>query len=238
VSVRLSANRREGKRDTDVLARVAYFHALPGAEIRRLASRCSARTLRAGALVFEEGAPCGGLVVIVEGAVELRQVSPHGREHVFHTEGPGATLGEGPLFDGGAYIASAVATAPARVLFLPRAVLFDLCRRHPDVALAILATLARRLRHFAEMIGDLALRPIPERLGRYLEAAARRPLTAGTEVELTLTHTQLAARLGTVREMVARTLAQLERSGAIERKRGRVVIRDPARLGALARGTP
>jgi len=224
--------------DAEILARVSYFRSLPREEIRRLATRCTPRTLGAGTVLFEEGEPCHGLFIVAEGAVEVRQVSLRGREQVFHTEGPGATLGEGPLFDGGGYIASGVATEPTRVLFLPRAVLIDLCRLHPSVALAILQTLARRMRHFAEMVSDLAFRPIPERLARYLEAAAPQPIAAGIEVDLKLTHTQLAARLGTVRELVARAFFQLEESRTIERKRGRVVIRDPARLGAMARGEP
>jgi CRP-like cAMP-binding protein len=157
---------------------------------------------------------------------------------VFHTEGPGATLGEGPLFDRGGYIASAVATKLTRALFLRRADLLGLCCRHPDVALAILETLARRLRHFAEIVSDLAFRPIPERLARYVDALPRRPGSTGIEVEVPLTHAQLAARLGTVRELVARGFLQLEHSGVITRKRKRVVIRDAARLAGLARGEP
>jgi CRP-like cAMP-binding protein len=165
-------------------------------------------------------------------------VSLRGREQVFHTEGPGATLGEGPLFDRGGYIASAVATRPTRALFLPRGELLRVCRRHPEVALAILRALARRLRHFAEMVSDLAFRPIAERLARHLHALPRRSGGGGTEVELTLTHGQLAARLGTVRELVARAFLQLEQGGVIMRKHGHVLIRDPARLASLARGEP
>lgn len=167
----------------------------------------------------------------------MRQVSPHGREQVFHTEGPGATLAEGPLFDGGGYIASAVALAPTRALFLPRADVLALCRRRPEVALAVAAALARRVRRFAGLVGDLAFRPVGERVARYLETqAVTAPLAAGAEVELHFTHAQLAARLGTVRELVARALARLERAGIIERANGRVVIRDPARLRAIALG--
>ena len=169
--------------------------------------------------------------------MEVRQTSLRGREQVFHTEGPGAALGEGPLFDRGGYIATAVATEATRVLFLRRADLLDLCRRHPTVALSMLETLARRMRRFAEIVGDLAFRPVPERLARYLSALAS-SADPGTEVDLELTQAQLAARLGTVRELVSRAFAQLEASGIITRKRARVVIRDPARLAALARGEP
>jgi CRP-like cAMP-binding protein len=224
--------------DLALLARVPYFAALDAAELRQLASRCLARRFRERAILFEEGQPCDTLFIIAEGAVEMRQVSLRGREQVFHSEGPGATLGEAPLFDRGGYIASAVATKPTRVLLLPRAELLDLCRRCPGVAVAILETLARRLRRFAEMVSDLAFRPIPERLARYLDGMAG-PAGAGrTEVELALTHAQLAARLGTVRELVARAFLQLEQGGVIARKRGRVVILDRSRLVRLAHGEP
>src|SRR5262249_19710695 len=160
------------------LGRAPCFASLPEGELRRLAARCRGRSLTPGETVFEEGQPCRGLLVVAEGRVEIRQMSLRGREQVFHAEGPGAALGEGPLFDGGGYIASAVAVAPTRVLLLPRGLVIELCRRRPDVALAMLKTLARRVRHFAGIVGDLAFRPVARRLARYLEpppAAQGRP---------------------------------------------------------------
>ena len=223
--------------NTALLKGVRYFGPLPAAELRRLAARCTTRTLRPREILFEEGQPCRGLFIVAEGSVEVSQTSVRGREQVFHSEGPGATLGEGPLFDRGGYIATAIATEPTRVVFLRRADLLDLCRRHPAVALSILETVARRMRRFAEIVSDLALRAVPERLARHLDALAR-STPPGAELDLGLTQAQLAARLGTVRELVARAFSQLEESGIIARKRTRVVIRDPARLAAVARGEP
>jgi CRP/FNR family transcriptional regulator len=220
----------------DVLRRVPYFASLPAAELSRLARRCTVRALGAGEALFEEGEPCRGLLIVAEGLVEVRQISLRGREQVFHTEGPGAALGEGPLFDGGGYIASAIALTPTRVLFLPRTEVIGLCQRRPAVALAMLKTLARRVRHFAGIVSDLAFHPVTERLARHLYGAITVPAKPGASLQLTLTHAQLAARLGTVRELVARAFAELERNGVISRARSRVVIRDPARLAALARG--
>jgi len=88
------------------------------------------------------------------------------------------------------------------------------------------------MRRFAEIVSDLAFRPVTERVAHYLHRAAGRAAV----LHLDLTRTQLAARLGTVRELVARALAQLERAGAIERAGKRVVIRDRVRLAAIARG--
>ena len=226
-------------RAVEALGRVAYFRSLPAVELATLASRCRRRTLRRGERAFEAGDECRDLLVIAEGAVEMRQISPRGREQVLHAEGPGATLGEAPLFDRGGYIASAVAVAPTRVLLLPRDAVLDLCRRYPRVALGMLEAMARRVRRFAGLVEDLAFRQVTERLARHIEAAAvqeGRPPSAGTTVDLALTHEQLAARLGTVRELVSRAFAQLERGGAIRRQRSRVVIRHPERLSAMARG--
>jgi CRP-like cAMP-binding protein len=100
----------------------------------------------------------------------------------------------------------------------------------------MLKTMARRVRHFAGIVSDLAFRPVTERVARHLDTAAARPIKPGTCIQLTLTQAQLAARLGTVRELVARAFAQLEEGRVIARDRSRVTIRDPARLAALARG--
>jgi len=233
----IPASGRPGLTNAALLERVSYFGSLPAAELRRVAARCATRTLHPGEILFEEGQPCRGLFIVAEGSVEVRQTSVRGREQVFHREGPGAALGEGPLFDRGGYIATAIAIGPTRVLFLRRADLLDLCRRHPAVALSILEAMAQRLRRFAEIVSDLAFRAVPERLARHLEILGR-STPPGTELDLGLTQAQLAARLGTVRELVARAFAQLERSGIITRTRTRVVIRDPARLTAVARGEP
>ena len=158
---------------------------------------------------------------------------------MLHAEGAGATLGEAPLFDGQGYIASAIAVAPTRLVLVPREAVLDLCRRHPAVALAMLEAMASRVRRFAGLVEDLAFRQVTERLARYLEAnaaAAGAPVAPGTVVNLGLTQEQLAGRLGTVRELVSRALAQLERAGAIKRSRAGIVIRDPERLAGAARG--
>jgi CRP/FNR family transcriptional regulator len=89
------------------------------------------------------------------------------------------------------------------------------------------------------MAGSLTFRPVHERLAHYIATAADesgRPVAAGLTMDLALTQEQLAARLGTVRELVARAFSQLEARGVITRNRARIVIRDARLLAALARG--
>lgn len=224
---------------SEVLAQVPYFQSLSPTELRDLARRGATQTVARSNRIFAEGEPCHGLFVILDGTVDVRQTSEAGREQSLHTEGPGATLGEVPLFDGGGYLASAVALAPTRVLLLPRAALLALCRRRPAVTIALLEALAGRVRRVATLAADLAFREVTERVARHLEARARaedRRVAAGTTFELALTQEQLAARLGTVRELVARALAELRKSGIIAQRGRRVTILDPVRLATRARG--
>ena len=155
-----------GAADTALFGGLPYFRSLAPAELRALARRCRPRTLATGETLFEEGAPCAGLFIVAAGRIEVLQVSLRGREQVFHAEGPGATLGEGPLFDGGGYIATAVALVPSRVVLVPRTDVLTLCRQHPEVALAMLEALAQRVRRFAAIVSDLAFHPVKERVAR------------------------------------------------------------------------
>src|SRR5215470_6195383 len=68
----------------DTLRRVAYFRSLPARELARLAPRCRHRSLKRGERAFDAGETCRGLLVVAEGAVEMRQVSSRGREQVLH----------------------------------------------------------------------------------------------------------------------------------------------------------
>src|SRR5207244_2818419 len=153
--------------------------------------------------VFQEGSPCTGLYVITSGCVNVFKSSADGREQVLHTEQLGA-LGEGPLLDGDPYPVSAAAVEPSALLFLPRESFLVWCRKRPEVAIGIAHVLARRVRRFADLAEDLALREVRERLAGYLSRRAEadgRPVRGGIEVVLTETNQEIADQIGTVREL-------------------------------------
>jgi CRP/FNR family cyclic AMP-dependent transcriptional regulator len=224
----------------DLLARVPYFGVLPAPQRAALARRLRSVEFAARQLIFEEGATCAGLWIVAEGQVKIFRTSPSGREQVLHVEGPGATLGEVPLFDRAGYVASAAAQTAARLLWLPRRELDALCRRHPEVAMAIIATLARRVRAFASLAGDLTLRSVRMRLGRLvLDEANRagRVIREGVEITLPGTRDEIAARVGTVREPLSRALAGLARQGLVTVRGRRVVVRNVRGLEDAAGGS-
>src|SRR5712692_1809899 len=153
------------------LATVPYLAELSQKDIKELAGAAQLLHLRKGELLFQEGAACKGLHVIVAGRMKVFKLSAKGREQVLHAERDGA-LGEGPLLDGNPYPASAEAMETSVILFLPRDTVFAWCRRQPNIALGMARVLARRVRRFATLAEELALCDVEGRLAGYLVCRA------------------------------------------------------------------
>ena len=158
-----------------------------------------------------------------------------GRRHVLHEEGPGGTLGEVPLFEGGGYPATAIAAEPTTCFVVGREGIASAMRADPELAWRFLSRLAARVRTLVDRVDGLAARSVPQRLAALLAARheiAPRPLSA---VTLGGTHQQVAEELGTVREVVVRAIRALCEAGAIESLGGgRYRVRDTQRLKELA----
>ncbi len=113
---------------------------------------------------------------------------------------------------------------------------YEVCRRRPEVALDVIAVLARRLRGFAVLIEDLSLRDVTARVAHFLMHEG----AEGTTVAFQLlgTREEIGTRVGTVRELISRSLASLQGAGGIELRGRRVRVLDRRRLAALAGLTP
>ena len=217
------------------LGRSALFSELEEPELRALAARAIERRLGRGETLFFAGDKATGLFVIVEGAVRAFRESLEGREQVIHVERAGATIAEVPMFDDGAYPSTAAAEEDSTVLFIDKRDVRQLCLDHPRIALAALKLLASRLRRCAELVEMLSLHEVDQRLARFLliESRARGTSTAaGTAIDLVLTNQQIAARIGSVREVISRSLARLQQNGFIALEGRRVIVIDEAALVA------
>src|ERR1017187_350379 len=190
-----------------VLRDVPIFDGLGDAVLERLASRCVPRAVGAGFMLFRAGERCTGLYVVLEGRVRIYRTSPDGREQTLAVEGPGRPVAELPLFDGGPYPATAVTTAPSRLMFLPRGEFEHAFRTDPDVAASVVRALGVRLRHMVQLVETLAFRDVAARLAMLLADHAERrgqPEGDGVALDLERTQEELAAEIGTARESVSR----------------------------------
>jgi CRP-like cAMP-binding protein len=219
------------------LKRTFIFGELDETTLGVLAERAVERRLARGEVLFIAGTEARGLYVIVEGALRAFRTGPDGREQVIHVERAPATIAEVPVFDDGIYPSTVAAEEDSVLLFLDKQDVRRRCLEHPQIALAALKVLAGRLRRCAELVEELSLREVGQRLAGYLLAEARvkgRQTTEGITVELTLTNQQIAARIGTVREVISRSLARLQQGGLIRIEGRHLVILDDGALAAYA----
>jgi CRP/FNR family cyclic AMP-dependent transcriptional regulator len=207
----------------------ALFSDLDSPDLAALAARAVERRLKRGEILFVAGDPAGGLYVVVEGAIRAYRVSADGREQILHVESAGATLGEVPVFDEGCYPSTAAAEEDSKLLFIKKRDVLNLCLERPRISLAALKLLARRVRSCAALVESLSLRDVDRRLATLLCAEAsdhsRRSGSSAT-FELALTHQQIAARIGSVREVVSRALSRLQQSGLIQMDGRHITILD------------
>src|SRR5580704_4420021 len=196
-----------------ILKATPLFAALDEPEISSLAARCGIRPYSAGEILFSEGEPCKGLYIVVTGRVRIFKTAANGREQVLAVEGPGASVAELPVFDGGSYPASGSALDKTEVLFVSRADLRTICLEKPEVALKMLQVVGARLRRLVGIIEELSFTTVRHRLISWLLRQASsegHPGERGTVFSLNTSHQELAAKIGTVRELVSRNLARLQ----------------------------
>ena len=221
----------------ELLRRVPYFAALPDVVLEALAAAAVERHFDRGQVIFLEGDPCAGLHIVASGEAKIFKLSPQGREQILHRMGRGDTFNDVAVLDGGPNPASAGALTDAVLWVISRGEMQRLAQAYPALAWALIESIARRARHLVAMVEDLSLRSVKSRLARLLLSEAARATTAGElDRSQMVTQAEMAARLGTVREMIGRALRELSEDGLIEFDRHRIVIKDRDGLVAVGEG--
>jgi CRP/FNR family transcriptional regulator len=216
-----------------IVRSVALFTGLSDQEFSELESRVVVRHYETSSMIFSEGDACTGLFIIEHGHVRIFKSSPNGREQVLAIDGPGSSIAELPVFDGGPYPASAVAVNDVTLLFLSKQDFRAICVQYPEVALKVLRVVGARLRKLVGIIEELSFTTVRHRLvALLLRLAKTQGERQGNAVVITLpAHNQeLAAQIGTVRELVSRNMSRLQQEGLIEIDGRSVALRDIAGL--------
>ena len=219
-----------------VLEKAALLSSLSHEELQTLAARTVRKLFSAGELLFSEGEPCSGLHIIARGKVRIFKTSVNGREQVLAVNLPGESVAELPVFDGGPYPASAVATEDTEIAFISRRDFHAYCIEHPEVPLKVLSVVGARLRRLVGIIEELSFTTIRHRLIAMLMKLAQsegKKTERGVEILLPATHQELANQLGTVRELISRNLMRLQAEGLLEVDARQIVVKDLKGLSAL-----
>jgi CRP/FNR family cyclic AMP-dependent transcriptional regulator len=200
------------------LSKVPIFSGLTESELAFLSQRAVPRSYSPGEIIFDEGGPCSGMYVVESGNVRIFKSSAGGREQVLSIDGPGSSIAELPVFDGGNYPASAAAIDQATLIFISKQDFQALCLAHPQVALKVLRVVGSRLRRLVGIIEELSFTTVRHRLASFLLRLAQkegRQTPDGLEVMLPVSNQELASQIGTVRELVSRNLSRLQAEGLL-----------------------
>lgn len=207
---------------TELLSHHPFFQGIDRRTLEEIACYFRARTYRRGEIVLLEGDRDCGVYFVQRGVVKVLRSSEDGRTQTLTLVGPGHSFNEVPAVDGGPNPASAEAMTECTVYSVSRADFLRLLDRYPQISRAVLVAFAARLRQLVELASDLTLRTVPQRLAKLLLEQAN---IAGP-----LTQHEMAERLGTVREVIGRSLRALADEGLLRVEGHRIVITDPEGL--------
>jgi CRP/FNR family cyclic AMP-dependent transcriptional regulator len=216
---------------TGALRHTGLFGSAPDDNLAAVAEASRLRAFRRGQVVFTTGDPGDTLIVVLTGRVKVVVRSADGGELTLTIIGPGATLGELSVADGGPRSADAETLEECRLLFIPRATVLDICSRVPSVAEALTGALAATLRRLTEATSDLIFLDMPRRVAKILLS---QPPGEDGVLRLALPQEELAHQVGSTRQSVNAALRGFEKRGWIEVHGRSVTVKQAAALRRFA----
>jgi len=205
---------------------------LSQSDLEALACAAQECHYRARAVIFQAGEACTHLHLVRSGQVRLYQAGP-AKLHILALLGPGDVLDATPLLDDGPHIVTARAATPVVLYTIALAEAQRLLAHSPALRLAMLHLVAGQLRQYATHVSDLAFKQVSARLAGVLLAYARPDgvvVPGGVPSGRHLSKKDLAALVGTAREVVVRALKRLEQQGLIAQRPEGIVVLDRAGL--------
>lgn len=219
------------------LKSLPFFSGLDERSLKKILSIGTELNFKRGETIFEENAQLAGLYILKKGRVKIYKLSPEGKEQTLHMVEEGETFAGAPIFLRQArYPAFAQAAEPSSVLLIPKCLLHALIKENPDVALKILESFSIYLDALVSLVDDLSLKDVSRRLAKFLLELAKdkgRPSDGSIEITAKLTKQDIASQLGTVREVISRTLSQFQAKRLIKVSGKSIIITNKAKLASL-----
>jgi len=221
------------------LKRCPLFAGLKEEDLKRMRAVASLKHVGKKEILFGEGEEAKGFYVILSGKVKLYKISPEGKEQILHVVSAPDAFAEAALFLEGSYPAFAEALAESQLLFFPKKDFVQLIERNPQLSINMIVSLSQFLRRFASLIEELSLKEVSSRVAKYLidlSLKSSKEEKDRSEVELDLSKSQLASKLGTISETLSRTLTKMRAKRVIDVKKNRIRILNRELLEEMASG--
>lgn len=218
---------------TDVLRQTDLLASVPDADLEALAQASRVRTFRRGQLVCGTGDRGDTLIVVISGRVKIMVRSADGGELMLAAIGPGGTLGEVSIADGGPRSADVEALEDSQLLLVPRERVQQICERVPSAGQALARSIAATLRRLTDATGDLVFLDLPRRVAKVLLS---QPRDADGVIRPPLTQAQFAHQAAGTRQSVNAAMRGFERRGWIMVDGRTVTVLQPESLARFAGG--
>jgi CRP/FNR family cyclic AMP-dependent transcriptional regulator len=214
----------------EFLNKIPYFSGLDEAGINSIRRHVYEKRAGRGEMLLTEGAPADVLYFVVEGAVKVFKTSADGKEQILRIIRPGESFNDVAVLNSGVSLVSAGAMGPVVLYAIKKGDLEGIMRERPQVAFNVIKVLSRRVAELIELVEDLSFRHVTGRVAKMLleyagDKTGERPR---------LTQQEMAAVIGTAREMVGRSLKSLEEDGLIRMERNRIIITNQPALQEAA----
>ena len=205
------------------LQTTALLRGLDAASLTQLAQRAIRRDYAPGAVIFLEGDAAPAFYYVDSGWVKIVKMSPEGREQILYVWGPGEIFGGVGVFVNRPAPATAIALEATTLWVLPSDTIRRMFTTDPTLALPVLDFMASRISELVELVADLSLHTVTARLARLLLEQAQDDLIHRHSLA---TQAEMAARLGTVPDVLSRALRTLIEAGLIQVQRHQIQILD------------
>jgi CRP/FNR family transcriptional regulator, cyclic AMP receptor protein len=213
-----------------LLARVPVLADLPAEDLEQISEAAHPRRFAAGEIIFREGDASNTCYIVRSGRARAVREHADGRQLALATFGQGDIFGELAMFDDERRSATVEAIEPLETLAILGNDLRRCMEQRPQLAIAIAASLARRLRATNERLSSQSFQTVQSRVATVLGQLVEQAGTGRTDVAITVTQAEVAQLAGSSRESASRFLAVLERAGVISQGRGRLTVHDPEAL--------
>jgi CRP-like cAMP-binding protein len=215
---------------TEFLKKIPYFSGLKDSEIDSIGKYIFEKKADRGEILSFEGEPAEVLYFVTEGVVKIFKTSTDGKEQIFRIIRPGESFNDVSILNGMPNLISAEAMGAVAMYTIKKQDLEVVLREHPRIALNVIQVLSQRVQELVSLVEDFSFRHVTGRVAKMLLEYAG----DGAGEKPRLTQQEMASMIGTAREMVGRSLKNLETEGVIRLERNRVIITDQQALKNLA----
>ena len=207
----------------EFLSKYPLLEMLSEKELLQIAPHVRTQLINKGAILYLQGETSDKLFFVIEGWFKAEKIAVDGQQTTLMFIGPGELNNDIEVYS----------MVEGQVFYLLQSYVEQLLKTNPKFSRAVIESMAVRIQNLLEQIGDLSFHTVDVRLARFLILQTEDNVW---DRQMWVTQTEIAARLGTVLDVVNRNLQKFVRDGLIEIQRDKITVVDRKGLEKIAHG--